>query len=148
MKRLLLVLLLVLPLPASHAAAPPPPGSIHATVEPFVPEVSLALAAPASHRAGAAFHAVASVTNTGSRTLSVTLGLLVPVGLSGGTDQSTVSLRPRGTRATTWTLCSVLAGQYVLVATASYAAPSERTVSVDSPAQVVVITAVRRAACG
>jgi len=36
----------------------------------------------------------------------------------------------------------------VLVASASYAAPCGPAISVDSPAKVVEITAVRRAACG
>jgi len=73
--------------------------------------VSVALTAPASHRAGAAFHAVASVTNTGNRGLTaITLGLQVPAGLSGGTARPTTSLRPRGSLSATWTLCSAVAG--------------------------------------
>lgn len=148
MRRLALVVLVALSLPGSLAATPPPGGGVRGTVEPYAPEVAVGLIAPARVLAGDVFFAFASVTNVGRRTLSpVKLRLLVPPDVAGGAFRKTASLRPGANAAWAWGLCSIHAGRYVLVATASYTTRSGRAVSVDSRARLVEIAAARGAKC-
>ena len=146
-KRILLIAALVaLSTAGQPALSASPRGPIGASVRPQ--ELTLALAAPSETKTGTTFSAQTTARNIGKRILrSVKISLDTPTGLKGGGTKTVGSITPGSSARQTWSLCTSLPGNYILVARATYADAAGRTINVTSQARVVTVTRARNAHC-
>jgi len=133
-----LVAVLVLGLIGAQSAYGASARQVNGRVTAFPAIVSFVVS-PTSAKVGVAVGAGATITNVGGSTLtSIVVELRADVGglAVNKASQSIAQLKPGKSATISWSVCGRTVGSYVLLARATIG-----TMSVDSPARVLTITA-------